>query len=368
MAAPSFQDKFDDPPGQATLPGVEPSIGRNYAPPDEHFWFDPKEQVKPRWVPDEAVERCANCAVDFDFFFTRRHHCRLCGRVFCDSCSSYYCLLPEHFNCREPQRTCRPCNFKLRPMQPKLLASCNATRFNQLDEETPFTRYLNSPARFTLGGELRKAAFSMKNLIDGVGTAVDDDQAITRDLFDGCVAVLFITVAKIAVLGGLRFGSGLVLARAADGNGWSPPCAVALGGLTFGVQLGCQVTDMVVPLHDSDVIRHFSDSGTHALVGSEVSISLGPLGRSAEASLMASTQGGLNSAISYSHARGLYGGVTLDGAIVKVRDDVNRKFYGKDVEISDIFDGTIEKPTAGGPLYDKLDEYEMSITRVATGF
>jgi len=46
MAAPSFQDKFDDPPGQATLPGVEPSIGRNYAPPDEHFWFDPKEQVK----------------------------------------------------------------------------------------------------------------------------------------------------------------------------------------------------------------------------------------------------------------------------------------------------------------------------------
>lgn len=102
-------------------------------------------------------------------------------------------------------------------------------------------RYFNSPARFTLGGEIRKAAYSMQNLVDGVETTVKDTE-VSADVFQGCQAVLFITVAKIAFIGGVRFGTGLVVARTA--GGWSAPCAVYMLGLTFGAAIGGRVSSL----------------------------------------------------------------------------------------------------------------------------
>jgi hypothetical protein len=67
---------------------------------------------------------------------------------------------------------------------------------------------------------------------------------------------------------------------------------------------------------------------------------------------------GVDTAVSYSHSRGLYSGITVDGALVKVRDDVNKKFYGSDVDPLHLFNGIIEPPPAAAPLYDKLALYE----------
>lgn len=157
------------------------------------------------WVPDNAAEVCMNpqCSAVFDFF-NRRHHCRFCGRVFCHDCSKYYVLMPEAFGVKEPQRTCRPCSERLQPLQPMLRDSnTNALRTNEIDEGS-FMRYFNSPTRFTLGGEVRKAAYTMHNLLDGLETTLQDSD-VTADLFHNCCAVLFITVAKIAFIGGFRW-------------------------------------------------------------------------------------------------------------------------------------------------------------------
>lgn len=47
----------------------------------------------PAWVPDESVRECMGCDAAFGFF-RRRHHCRACGKVFCDNCSRYRSPIP----------------------------------------------------------------------------------------------------------------------------------------------------------------------------------------------------------------------------------------------------------------------------------
>ena len=181
---------------------------------------------------------------------------------------------------------------------------------------------------------------------------------------------MFITVLKVAFLGGVRVGTGLVVSRTVLESGesaWSAPCAVALGGFTAGIQFGAAVVDMIIPLHGPDAIAHFSSrGGAHALIGTELAFAFG-VGRSAKASLHAS-ESGVDSTMSYSQSRGLYAGVTLDGAVCKIRDDVNRNFYGCDVEPPSLFNGTvISPPTAGAPMYLKLAEYESRISEARIG-
>jgi hypothetical protein len=88
----------------------------------------------------------------------------------------------------------------------------------------------------------------------------------------------------------------------------------------------------------------------------QAGFAFGPIGRTGAADAMASSAGG-NTAVSLSNSKGVYGGVTLDGAIVKVRHDINQKFYGTKPSVKDLMDGTVAPPPAARPLYDKLREY-----------
>lgn len=267
-------------------------------------------------------------------------------------------MMPDVFGTKDPQRVCEPCYQRIEPLQESLAeANANALRDNAVDDGS-FARYFNSPTRFTLGGEIRKAAYTLQNLIDGMETALDDGN-ITSDLFRDCDAIMFITVCKLAFLGGVRFGTGLVVSRSKrDPTKWSAPCAVILLGLTFGAQIGGSLTDLIVPMHDKNAVKHFSvPGGSHVMLGGEAGLALGPIGRSGEASIGASMRG-VDTAVSYSHSRGLYSGITVDGGLVKVRDDVNLKFYGKTVNPAHLFNGQIDPPPAANPLYEKLAQYE----------
>ena len=77
------------------------------------------------------------------------------------------------------------------------------------------------------------------------------------------------------------FGSGIVVARLADG-GWSAPSAIATAGAGFGGQIGFELTDFVFILNDAAAVRSFSQAGSITL-GGNVSIAAGPVGRNAEA-------------------------------------------------------------------------------------
>lgn len=67
-------------------------------------------ESKPHWVLDKDVTQCTQCSVEFGIF-TRRHHCRSCGKIFCDPCTSYKAYVPGHdYKKGTKQRVCSDCN------------------------------------------------------------------------------------------------------------------------------------------------------------------------------------------------------------------------------------------------------------------
>ena len=101
----------------------------------------------PQWVNDEDCDRCmaSECGIEFDWVI-RRHHCRYCGKIFCDDCSNFNAMLPPTFGVKEPQRVCQPCYGKLVPLQDALIKSnTNSMRTNELEEDG-MMRYLSAAA------------------------------------------------------------------------------------------------------------------------------------------------------------------------------------------------------------------------------
>lgn len=89
-------------------------------------------------------------------------------------------------------------------------------------------------------------------------------------------------------------------------------------------------------------------------VGAGLDLAVGPYGRSADAAAAASTSG-LNANYSYSQSKGLYAGISLQGAVITARKDVNTKFYGRELTPQAILTGEVEQPRAAKPLYDALE-------------
>ena len=135
----------------------------------------PIGQHKPQWIPDEHAPTCmsTSCNVKFDFMH-RRHHCRCCGGVHCNACAPGKAMLPPEWGVKDPQRVCLVCDAKLRPFQAQWVGSnANSLRENSLSDDK-LTRNMNSPLRMTLGGEIRKAAYTLSNLMEGVNFHVKD--------------------------------------------------------------------------------------------------------------------------------------------------------------------------------------------------
>ena len=95
-------------------------------------------------------------------------------------------------------------------------------------------------------------------------------------------------------------------------------------------------------------------TGLLPVVTYSLRLAIGPYGRSADAAAAASTSG-LNANYSYSQSKGLYAGISLQGAVITTRKDVNTKFYSREIAPKDILGGTVERPRAAQPLYDALE-------------
>lgn len=167
-----------------------------------------------------------------------------------------------------------------------------------------------------------------------------------------------LTVLKAGFLGSGRFGSGIVVARLADGT-WSAPSAIATAGGGFGGQIGFELTDFVFILNDYNAVRTFAQSASVTL-GGNVSIAAGPVGRNAEAAGAASMKG-VAGIFAYSKTKGLFAGVSLEGSVLIERRDANEKMYNGRVTAKQLLEGAIRPPPAADPLMRVLN------TRVFSG-
>eukprot|EP00617_Octactis_speculum_P015116 CAMPEP_0185759714 /NCGR_PEP_ID=MMETSP1174-20130828/18494_1 /TAXON_ID=35687 /ORGANISM="Dictyocha speculum, Strain CCMP1381" /LENGTH=94 /DNA_ID=CAMNT_0028440187 /DNA_START=35 /DNA_END=316 /DNA_ORIENTATION=- len=94
----------------------------------------------------------------------------------------------------------------------------------------------------------------------------------------------------------------------------------------------------MIILKDYDAVEAFS-SDTQITMGTELSLSFGPLGRSAETDLHAG-DGGVCTVFSYAHSKGLFVGISLQAALMFTRNDVNTAFYGRPVPPREILMGS----------------------------
>ena len=313
-------------------------------------------EVAPRWVPNSERPNCCRCNVAFDWV-VRRHHCRRCGNVFCGNCTNKKALLPtgtaaKTSDTKNPRRVCLDCFEASQPEQDVLaLSQSNAVRTNDIDLSA--NRYLNSPVRFTMGAEIRKAAYIIHNFGSGLETAVNDVSVPLKLIRDAC-GLAILTVMKVGFIWTGRIGTGLVISRRGDGT-WSPPSAIMMAGCGFGAQIGGEVADVVIVLTSASAVSAFAGKGQLSL-GGELSVAVGPLGRSAEGALKVGDKG-LSSCISYSHSKGLFAGISIEGAVVSQRPDINSKFYGTDKYTpADLLKGNVPPAPAAKPLYDALKQ------------
>jgi lipid-binding SYLF domain-containing protein len=159
-------------------------------------------------------------------------------------------------------------------------------------------------------------------------------------------------VFKAGFLGTARFGSGVVVARLADGS-WSAPSAIGTVGAGFGGQIGFELTDFVFILNDASAVRTFAQAGSLTL-GGNVSIAAGPVGRNAEAAGAASLKG-VAGIFSYSKTKGLFAGVSLEGSGIIERRDANEKLYGRRWTARELLGGQVPPPPAAEPLLRVLN-------------
>ena len=147
-------------------------------------------------------------------------------------------------------------------------------------------------------------------------------------------------------------GRGLVVARAGDG-GWGDPAFVRFGGGSVGFQAGVESTDVVLVFRDRKSLDRLLDGrGAKFTLGADASVSAGPKGRTAEAATDAQMGAEI---LTYSRSKGLFAGVSLEGAPLSQDGNANEKIYGKRIEAKDILlNNAVAVPPAGKPLIDLL--------------
>ena len=151
------------------------------------------------------------------------------------------------------------------------------------------------------------------------------DQSIPNSLLADaeCVAVIP-GVKKVGFGFGGRYGRGLVSCRTE--GGWSRPSFVSLAGGSFGLQIGAQSTDFVLVFSNERAARRLLEH--RFTIGGDASVSAGPVGRTAEAGTDVKLQ---TEIYSYSRSRGLFAGVSLEGASLASDENANEDVYGRGV-------------------------------------
>jgi lipid-binding SYLF domain-containing protein len=161
-------------------------------------------------------------------------------------------------------------------------------------------------------------------------------------------------VLRGAFIFGASGGSGVLLARDESGR-WSGPAFYTIGEASFGLQAGGDVSEMVLlALTERGVTKLLAPSGK---LGADASVAAGPVG----AGVTAETAGLSADIVSFSLAKGLYGGVSVEGSVVGVRESLNHAFYGKPVSPTDIL---IRRTVAAPPAAAGLIE---AVAKVAGG-
>jgi lipid-binding SYLF domain-containing protein len=201
------------------------------------------------------------------------------------------------------------------------------------------------------------AASDAPKRLDAAADVITDimaspDKGIPQDLLDKAECVVIIPgLKKGAFIVGAKYGKGFFSCRR-PGAGWSAPAAVKVEGGSFGFQIGGSETDVVMLVMNQGGVKKLLSS--KFTVGADASAAAGPVGRTSSAATDAQMHAEI---LTYSRARGLFAGVSLEGATLRPDEDWNSELYGKPLTNQEIVMGNIPPPAAASRLMSLLNKY-----------
>jgi SH3 domain-containing YSC84-like protein 1 len=177
------------------------------------------------------------------------------------------------------------------------------------------------------------------------------DKGIPQEVLGSaeCVAVVP-SLLKGGFIVGAKYGRGLASCRTA--KGWSAPAFFVVTGGSIGFQIGGQAVDLVMLVMNNDGMKHLLSS--KFALGADASVAAGPVGRHAEGNTDWKMRAQV---LTYSRARGIFAGVSLNGAVVKQDKDSTREFYGRMVPFRTALTGEIEPPPAANAFLSSLAKW-----------
>src|SRR5881227_1874564 len=183
------------------------------------------------------------------------------------------------------------------------------------------------------------------------------DQGIPEEVLGSaeCVAVVP-SMLKGGFIVGARYGRGVASCRTS--KGWSAPAFFTVKGGSFGFQIGGQAVDLVMLIMNNEGMQRLLSS--QFALGADASVAAGPVGRHAEGNTDWKMRAQV---LTYSRARGVFAGVSLNGAVVKQDKDSTRDFYGHMVTFKAALTGEVDPPAAANPFLSSLAKWAQDAAK-----
>jgi len=195
--------------------------------------------------------------------------------------------------------------------------------------------------------------------VQAAGTVIDEimnapDSRIPDEIFDSakCIAVVP-SMLKGAFLFGANYGKGVASCR--TDKGWSAPAFFRVTGGSFGFQIGGQAVDLIMVVMNDEGMQNLLSSKFK--IGADASAAAGPVGRQAAGSTDWKMRAQI---LTYSRARGIFAGISLDGAVVTQGKDDTRAFYGRMVPFKTLLTGEIAAPQDAQPFTSALSKHILA--------
>jgi lipid-binding SYLF domain-containing protein len=176
------------------------------------------------------------------------------------------------------------------------------------------------------------------------------DKGIPEEiLHDARCMVVVPHLVKGGFIFGAKHGRGVAVCRTAEG--WSAPAFISVGGGSWGLQIGAEGVDLVMLVMNDRGLRHLLSSKFE--ITGEGSAAAGPVGRHASAG----TDWKLNTEmLTYSRSRGIFAGLTLEGAVIEQDADSTTAIYGSDIRFKKILLGEVAVPSPAAPFLQAVRE------------
>ncbi|MGA8067227.1 MAG: lipid-binding SYLF domain-containing protein [Terriglobales bacterium] len=199
-----------------------------------------------------------------------------------------------------------------------------------------------------LAGTFAWAGSSREDTVDRLQSSVDvlhsimatPDKGIPEEVLNGAKCIVVVpNLVKGGFVFGAKHGRGVATCRTAAG--WSAPAFVTIGGGSWGLQIGIEEVDLVMLVMNDRGLQHLLSSKFE--LSGDGSVAAGPVGRQATAG----TDWKLNTEVlSYSRSKGVFGGLTLEGAVVEQDNDSTRAIYGEHMKFRNILSGRVPTPAS----------------------